>query len=168
LPPIINSNYCGAVAVGEMKLFIELTGTDIDSVLTAASIMACDISDAGYTILPVNTSYAYDTRYGRDITTPYYFQGHCSADTPDICRMLGEKLPAGEICDCLEKMGHTVTIEGETVSIAVPPYRNDFMHGVDIIEDVMIGRAYFPHVKNAIFRNLQVCNQLVCKEISTR
>ncbi len=141
LPPIINSNHCGAVAVGEKRLFIELTGTDMDSVLTATSIMACDMSDAGYRIMPVHIAYPYDTPHGRDITTPYYFQGRCSTDIPYVCKILGETFSTEEISQCLSKMGHAASIEGETISIAIPPYRNDFMHGADIVEEIMIGRG---------------------------
>ena len=48
-PPVINSASIGAVQEGDTSLFIELTGTDIDSLLHTASIVACDVSDMGYT-----------------------------------------------------------------------------------------------------------------------
>jgi len=53
LPPIINSAHLGAVEVGDSHHFIELTGPDLDSLLVACSIVACDFADLGYDILPV-------------------------------------------------------------------------------------------------------------------
>jgi len=138
-PPIINSNYCGAVSVGDKNLFVELTGTDMNSVLTATAIIACDLADAGYRILPVQILYLYDTPYGREMITPYYFQRECSVNIDDVRRILGESLSDKEISGSLKKMDHRVTIKDGTVTITVPPYRNDFMHGVDIIEEIMIG-----------------------------
>ena len=141
MPPIINSNYCGSVEVGQKSLFVELTGTDITSVLTATSIIACDMSDAGYRILPVKVVYPYQTTYGKEVTTPYHFQDDCSVDIDYIRKMLGEPLSVDDISGHLKEMGHEVTLEGERVSITVPPYRNDFMHAVDIVEEIMIGRG---------------------------
>ena len=140
-PPIINSDYCGSVKPGEKNLFIELTGIDISAVLTATTIMACDLADAGFSILPVKIIYPYETAYGREIVTPYCFQKPCAVDIDDACKILGELLSAEAIILYLKKMGHYATIKGNTVSVIPPPYRNDFMHGVDIVEDIMIGRG---------------------------
>lgn len=139
MPPIINSNTCGAVGVGDRKLFAELTGMDMDSVLTAASIIACDMSDMGFEICPVEIAYPYNTPYGRRMTTPFHFQGSCSVEMPAIRKTLGEDLAPETVMASLCKMGHQAEIENETVTISVPPFRNDFMHGVDIIEEIMSG-----------------------------
>ncbi len=73
-PPIINSAKIGAVEGGDKELFIEMTGTDLPSLTLAASIVACDLADAGYTILPVTVEYPYETPFGQKITFPYFFQ----------------------------------------------------------------------------------------------
>jgi len=140
-PPIINSARIGAVQVGDSELFIEMTGSDLPSLTHAASIVACDLADAGHTILPVRIEYPYDTCFGRRITVPWYFQKPVSTDTDRVERLLGEAVPDDEIRTCLERMGVRSTAEGNKVTVEVPPYRNDFMHSVDIIEDIMIGRG---------------------------
>ena len=38
-------------------------------------------------------------------------------------------------------MGNKINIKGNNITLVPPPYRNDFMHPVDIIEEVMIGRG---------------------------
>jgi phenylalanyl-tRNA synthetase beta chain len=156
-PPIINSADLGAVQVGDTDLFIELTGTDQSSVTLAASIMACDLADQGYTIEPVEVEYEYETPFGaafgegNRIVTPFYFQEPVFCSLDRIEKFLGERLGAAECTGALERMGvraeKTVSAErGETLQtegvLAWPPeYRNDFLHAADVAEDVMIGRG---------------------------
>jgi phenylalanyl-tRNA synthetase beta chain len=38
-------------------------------------------------------------------------------------------------------MGNLVSRSGNTLTVTPPPYRNDFLHPVDVIEEIMIGRG---------------------------
>ncbi len=140
-PPVINSAKLGAVEVGDTDLFIELTGTDIDSLLTATSIVACDLADSGFTILPVATRYSYDTKYGREIIAPFYFQRPISVDVDYGSRLLGLEFTTEEAVAAVAKMGCRAKAEGKKISVTVPEYRNDFLHAVDVVEDMMMGRG---------------------------
>jgi len=140
MAPIINSATLGAVKVGDSDLLVEMTGTDMPSLILATSIVACDFADAGYKILPVKIEHPYDTGFGKTVTTPYYFQKSTSATIQAINRLLGSELSGGEIRDALERMGSEVETSGDTVTIWPAEYRNDFLHEVDIIEDVMMGK----------------------------
>ncbi len=139
--PVINSSEIGAVEVGDENLFIELTGTDLPSLILTASIVACDLSDDGFTILPVRVEYPYDTDMGRTITTPFYFQKDISVEVDYARKLLGSDLSDREMTAALERMGIKPTLEGSEIRIEVPEYRNDFLHSVDIIEDIMMGRG---------------------------
>ena len=138
-PPIINSAGLGAVQVGDSELFIELTGSDLPSVTLAASIVACDFADFGYTIEPVLVEYPFDTPFGRSVTFPWYFQKPLSVDAGRASRILGKSLSVDVVASSLEKTGSRVEIHGQYVSAWPAEYRNDFLHQVDLIEDVMIG-----------------------------
>jgi phenylalanyl-tRNA synthetase beta chain len=152
-PPIINSADIGAVQVGDSDLFVELTGTDQISVTLAASIVACDLADQGFTIEPVKVEYEYDTLFGRTVTTPYYFQEPVFCSLSRIEKFVGEKLSADECLAALERMGckaeKAVSLEkgrrdeapAEGVRVYPPEYRNDFLHAADVMEDVVIGRG---------------------------
>jgi phenylalanyl-tRNA synthetase beta chain len=156
-PPIINSADLGAVQVGDRDLFVELTGTDMPSVTLAASIMACDLADQGYTIEPVEVDYEYDTPFGRQVTNPYYFQEPVFCSLARIEKFLGEKLDGDACVAALERMGCRAekarsrekggeagpgqAAEVEGVRAWPPEYRNDFLHAADVAEDVMIGRG---------------------------
>jgi phenylalanyl-tRNA synthetase beta chain len=141
MPPIINSAHLGAVEVGDSHHFIELTGPDLDSLLVACSIVACDFADLGYEILPVRVVYPFDTPYGREMITPYYFQRPVSLDVHEASRVLGEEIDAEEAEKYVRRMGNPVSRSGNTLTVHPPPYRNDFLHPVDVIEEVMIGRG---------------------------
>lgn len=140
-PPIINSAHLGAVEIGDAHHFIELTGPDLDSLLVACSIVACDFADLGYEILPVRVDYPFDTPYGREVTTPYYFQSPVSVDVAEASRLLGERITAEEAEACIRRLGNLVSRSGDTLTVDPPPYRNDFLHPVDVIEEIMIGRG---------------------------
>jgi phenylalanyl-tRNA synthetase beta chain len=138
---VINSAAIGAVEAGDTELFIELTGTELDSLLHATSIMACDFADFGFDVLPVKILYPYDTAYGRELVTPYYFQTPRTVKIPAVNKLLGEELSPAEITSALARMGADSTVTGDEVTLSPPEYRNDFLHGVDITEDIMIGRG---------------------------
>jgi len=151
-PPIINSNDLGAVQVGDDEVFVELTGTDIATLNLAASIVACDLADNGFTIEPVEVEYEFDTPYGKSMVTPYYFQEPIFCSLSRIEKFLGEKLSADECVKALMRMGVKAekandcergqkTEKTEGVRAWPPEYRNDFLHAADVMEDVMIGRS---------------------------
>ncbi|MBQ1662717.1 MAG: phenylalanine--tRNA ligase subunit beta, partial [Treponema sp.] len=143
MAPIINSAHLGAVEVGDSDLLVELTGDDMGSLMLSANIVACDFFDAGYKILPVKIHHAYDTGFGTDVVTPYYYQPTTDARLCAINKKLGCDLTEAQVTDALKRMGNTVSVKkegGETIFTVKPaPYRNDFLHEVDVIEDVMIG-----------------------------
>lgn len=139
MAPIINSATLGAVQVGDSDLLVEMTGTDMTSLLLSANIVACDFADAGYTILPCKVEHPYDTSFGKTIVTPFYFQAPATASLAEVNRILGSQLTAEEVTTALERMGNTVSVAGDKLTVQIPPYRNDFLHQVDIIEDVMMG-----------------------------
>ncbi|MDD4615394.1 MAG: phenylalanine--tRNA ligase subunit beta [Caldisericia bacterium] len=140
-PPVINSAHIGAVEVGDEHLFFELSGTILNDLLLAASILACDCADMGFTILPVRCKYEFDTDYGREITVPYYFQQPAACELNFLRHTLGEHLTNDEIVLALRRMGVFAITDEKMVYVTVPEYRNDFLHPVDIVEDVMIGHG---------------------------
>jgi phenylalanyl-tRNA synthetase beta chain len=138
-PPIINSADLGAVQVGDDELFIELTGSDLPSLSLTASIVACDLADLGFAIEPVEVLYPYDTAFGRSITYPYYFQQPATLDAGRASRLLGRSINIQDCAAACERMGSRAEIHGQFVAVHPAEYRNDFLHAVDLVEDVMIG-----------------------------
>ncbi len=140
-PPIINSNDLGAVKLGDDKLFVELTGTELQSLMLACNIIACDMADMGFTIEHIEIEYPSENVFGTKVVSPLYFQKAISTNIASINKLLGQELSGKEIVEALQRMGNQASIEGQNVTLLPAAYRNDFLHEVDIIEDVMIGRG---------------------------
>jgi phenylalanyl-tRNA synthetase beta chain len=149
MAPIINSATLGAVKVGDKDLMVELTGSDMESLMLSANIVACDFFDGGYEILPVRVDHPYETGLGTTVTAPFYFQPSTKAYLSHINKLLGSAFTTEEAIAALYCMGNKVTArkvtndgnEDTEFVLEPPPYRNDFLHEVDVIEDVMIGRG---------------------------
>ncbi len=146
MPPVINSADVGAVQVGDSSLFIEMSGPGLKDLILCASIMACDMADLGFRIRPIKAIFPEDTEFGREITVPYYFQEKARCTLDDVERVLGLRLTAGECIKALQRMDVDAIsrqdAEGKTIiEIECPVYRNDFLHAVDVVEDIMIGHG---------------------------
>lgn len=143
MAPIINSATLGAVQVGDKDLMVELTGDNMENLILAANIVACDFADCGYTITPIKIEYPYETGFGKTICVPFYFQRATKSFLKNINKLLGSQFDKKQIIESLSRMGsrvETKDVNGDTEFTVWPaPYRNDFLHEVDIIEDVMIG-----------------------------
>ena len=153
-PPIINSADLGAVQVGDSDIFVEITGTEITLVTLAASIAACDFSDNGFLIEPVQIEYEFDTPFGRNIIYPYYFQQPVFCSLARVEKFLGEKLGGADCIQALARMGvkaeksmakergQKTDADVEGILAWPPEYRNDFLHAADIVEDTAIGLGF--------------------------
>ncbi len=143
MAPVINSATLGAVQVGDKDLMVELTGDNMANLLLAANIVACDFADCGYTIHPIRVDHPYDSGFGKSVCAPFYFQQPAKAVLKNVNKLLGSDFSKEQVVKALEVMGNKVEAkdaDGDVEFTVYPaPYRNDFLHEVDIIEDVMIG-----------------------------
>ena len=142
LPPIINSREIGEVKVGDQKLFVEVTGTDLLMVILTLNILAANLADRGATIEAVEVVYPYKTRLGKTVRTPFDFGQARVIPIKTIESALGQRLGSEGICRALSAYGYEARSTGNKVSVKPPPYRNDQMHAVDVVEDVAISRGY--------------------------
>jgi phenylalanyl-tRNA synthetase beta chain len=141
-PPIINSRTLGEVKVGDDYLLIEITGTEMRQVLLACNILAANAVDRGGQVSPVRCVYPYDTPFGREVVTPYDFGDSTLVTSAEMARVLGQEVPLGEVATKLTAYGVGVTREADGLRVTLPPYRRDYMHPVDAIEDYLISAGY--------------------------
>ena len=139
MAPIINSATLGAVQVGDSDLMVELTGDNMENLVLSANIVACDFADQGYTIKPILVKHPYETGLGKDILVPFYFQPSTKTTLGAVNKLLGSDFDMKTVEDALIRMGNYVETNNDEITLKPAPYRNDFLHEVDIIEDVMIG-----------------------------
>ncbi len=141
MPPVINSAGLGAVEPSDDDLFVEVTGTDLSHLLLATAIVACDLTDAGFRIHPVTTRYPYDTPFGREVTAPLAFQEPVRLELTYVGRLLGEPVSGEDALRFLRLAGVEAEVSADRLTVRPPPFRNDFLHPVDAIEEVVIGRG---------------------------
>lgn len=140
-PPIINSRAIGEVVAGDTALFVEATGTDLRSVLLVENILAVDLEDRGWTIEPMVVEYPFETPFGREVRAPYPLTNEVDVPNGDFNRLIGGQLSPDEIATQLRAYGCDVqpsTTDKNKTRVSTPPYRQDYMHPVDAIEDLAI------------------------------
>jgi phenylalanyl-tRNA synthetase beta chain len=128
-------------------LFVEVTGTVLDHVLLATNILAVNLRDRGADILPFATRYPYDTPRGREVVAPHPLPEKRAVAVPleRFRTLLGEEtLGIDEIRNALLAYGLDVRVEGggDYLRVETPPYRVDYLHDVDAVEDFAISRGY--------------------------
>ncbi|MDW7648816.1 MAG: phenylalanine--tRNA ligase subunit beta [Nitrospiraceae bacterium] len=141
-PPIINSREVGEVKVGDDALFVEVTGTDLPMVVLTLNIFAANLADRGAAIEPIDVRYPYKTALGQDVVTPQDLKKSQTLLISTIEQALGQTLGAKEVVKALTAYGYEVQANGNHVTVTLPPYRQDLMHAMDVVEDVAISRGY--------------------------
>jgi len=139
LPPVINSNHSGRVELGKQDLFLEVTGNNQEKVDVALLIAALAFADRGAKIECVKINYldANKSFYTLD-QTPIKLD----FDKQKIFDYLGEELDDSTIIEYLERKHYNAKIEDDKVFVEYPKYRQDILHPVDVIEDIIIECNY--------------------------
>ncbi len=136
MPPIINSEDA-KVTPATRSIFIDATGWDQTAVDEAVRIMATSIAER----FPKSRIGTVDGGNGR--VTPEMALRTMSLDVGYCNRLLGITLPAEKMAECLRKMRFDASIiPGDKIQVAIPPYRTDIMHPIDLVEDVAIAFGY--------------------------
>lgn len=135
MPPIINSDDT-KVTSATKSIFIDATGWDQTAVDEAVRILATSIAER----FPKSRIGTVD---GEGRITPEMAPGKMNLDVGYCNRLLGVPLSGGKITECLRKMRFDAAIiPGGNISVAIPPYRTDIMHPIDLVEDVAIAYGY--------------------------
>lgn len=141
-PPIINSREIGEVRVGDDELFVEVTGTDLSMVVLTLNIFATNLADRGATIEPIEVEYPKNTPLGKRVVTPQDLGKPRTIPIHTIEQALGQKLGMKTVMQALEVYGYAVSGGKGAVKATLPPYRQDLMHPMDVVEDVAMSRGY--------------------------
>jgi phenylalanyl-tRNA synthetase beta chain len=139
LIPIVNSAKTGQVGLNTKEVFIEVSGTDGNTISAALNILVTMFADMGGSV------YTVEVRYPRrKIVTPDLEPKRMKVDLKDVNRLLGMKFGAKDVAALAARMGY----EAKGAYVLVPPYRVDVIHEVDVIEDIAIAYGYNKFVPN--------------------
>jgi phenylalanyl-tRNA synthetase beta chain len=137
MPPIINSESTGKVTENTKNLFIEVTGTNLDTVKTALNVVVCALADRGGKIKSVAIDYGKEK-----IITPNFTPKKIKIKFTDIEKLTGMKFTLKELKTLLEKYQYNVKKAKHCLEVEYPAYRNDILHPIDVIEDILISYGF--------------------------
>ena len=145
-PPVINGRRT-EVSAGSRDLLVEMTGTDQWTVDRMLNIVCYALSARGAQVERVEVEYADGSpgeHAGQTLDRPDLSTKTKTVTHDRVEGVLGVGLEAETVVDCAERAGldaEPTTADGEPAyEVAVPPYRVDALHPLDIVDD--IGRAY--------------------------
>ncbi|MDO9537047.1 MAG: phenylalanine--tRNA ligase subunit beta [Thermoplasmata archaeon] len=135
-PPIINGNIT-TVTDNTTDLFLDLTGTDLNTLKTALNIIAALLAERGGQIQTVKVIYPDEEMILPDMEPRKRLLMVAEANA-----LLGTNYSAEQIVQFLGKMRFGAEASGDEISVQVPGYRNDIIHSVDLMEDIAISAGY--------------------------
>jgi phenylalanyl-tRNA synthetase beta chain len=139
LPPIINSEET-RVTRQTKNFFIDVTGTDQRIVDRALNILATSLAELDKSVTLEEVAIRYDKE---TLVTPNLTPQKLEFELAKSGRVIGVDLTDDDVVANLRKMGHGIAGQSEkVVDVAIPAYRNDIMHPIDLVEDVAIAYGY--------------------------
>ncbi len=136
MPPVINAEVT-RIEPGTRHLLIDVTGTDLGTVLSTLDIIATTLAERGGDIGRIRV----EGLPGVEVT-PILRNKSMRLSTDYASRLLGFSLTAAEAARHLSRMRLDASPgEGEVVA-GIPPFRIDFLHPVDLVEDIAMSIGY--------------------------
>jgi phenylalanyl-tRNA synthetase beta chain len=138
MPPIINSEHT-RVTLETTDFFVDVTGLNERIVNKALNIITTSFAElhSGVTLEAVQIDYADYT-----LTTPDFSEEERWLDPKATARLIGVDLSGEQVKKQLQRMGHRIEGTHGKLRVFSPPYRNDLLHEVDLMEDVAIAYGF--------------------------
>jgi len=138
MPPIINGELT-RITSKTTNLFLDVTGTDYLAVEKSLNILATALADMGGRIEKVHVKYP-----NRTVDSPDLMPQKMKLRINYANELLGLKLSESQVVESLRKCRLDVkTLRNGIVEVAIPAYRIDVLHEVDLVEEVAIGYGYY-------------------------
>ena len=138
MPPIINSEST-RVTMDSHNFFVDVTGLSRRTVDRALAVVVTSLKE----MMP-DCEIEQVTIDGPDgqLITPDLTAAEMTLDVQTAGATIGIDVSADGLRTLLEKMGHRVDGDGDTLRVGVAAWRNDIMHPVDLIEDAAVAYGY--------------------------
>lgn len=136
-PPVINGTLT-EIATSTKSIFVDITGTDFHACNIALNILCQDFYDRGAKVKTVEVRYN-----DRFVITPETAPEIMDLNINAANSLLGVELSPSQIISALAKQRISASIKNErSLECQIPRYRADFLHQVDLIEEVALGFGY--------------------------
>lgn len=165
MPPIINLDRL-KITLDTKNVFIDITGTDRTKVEVVVNQLVCMFSRycaEPFTVEPVRVVLEHN---GESRLTPDLTPRLVPVSKAYINLCLGLELSESEISALLKKMLLSVqSVDGDVLSVLVPPTRLDVLHACDVMEDCAIAYGYNNLVKTKVRLTLLVAKPLPINKV---
>lgn len=133
MPPIINSEETGRVEEQTKNIFVECSGSSLETLNNTLNILVTALAEMGGTICQMCVDYG-----NRKIITPDLAPQKIKFSIENVNSILGLNLKEKDIGKLLSRMG----FDYQNKTAVAPAWRTDILHEVDIIEDIAIAYGY--------------------------
>ncbi len=142
-PPIINGTLT-SVTENTKDIFLDVTGTDFRAVNAALNIVAAALVERGGRIETVAVKYRDFPDGGgeREFSLPDMSPREWTVGSDYVIGLIGPGIKKSDLVPALKAAGMGAELNGDEIKVKVPPYRQDIMHPIDIVEEVAIGYGY--------------------------
>ncbi|MEM0095415.1 MAG: phenylalanine--tRNA ligase subunit beta [Candidatus Bathyarchaeia archaeon] len=138
MPPIINGELT-RVDENTRNLFLDVTGPSFEAVEKSLKVLATALADMGGKLEKVTVHYP-----DRTLVSPNLEPEKMRLRLSYANKMLGLRLSMDEAVHCLRKCRlDAEAVDKDVLEVAVPPYRVDILHEIDLAEEVAIGYGYY-------------------------
>ena len=131
-PPIINGELT-KVREDTTDMFIDITGSSDSLINYSLNILLTALEKRGAKIEAVSVG-------GR--LKPDLSPRLMEVDADSARKLLGLEIGNKDMANLLERMGYGATIKKSSIETAVPAFRADILHPVDIMEDIAIAYGF--------------------------
>lgn len=138
MPPIINSNKTGKITLDTKEVFIECSGFNKPYLIKTLNMIVTALADIGGKIYAMEIN---DQKEGKYLS-PNLLPEKMPFSIDSVNNLIGIKLSEKDLIKNLEKMGLGFEKNKSETFALIPSYRTDFLHEVDIAEDVAIAYGY--------------------------
>ena len=137
LPPIINSEATGRVSEKTADVFIEVSGYKQEIVSAALIVMAQAFAMRGGKIKNVKIKYGKSEE-----TTPQVKTKKTALELDYINKIAGKDFSAKQAIELLSRARFDAKAKGKKIEAVYPSYRQDILHKIDIVEDLLISFGF--------------------------
>ncbi|HDI86325.1 MAG TPA: phenylalanine--tRNA ligase subunit beta [Candidatus Korarchaeota archaeon] len=138
IPPILNGELT-RVTESTRNLFIDVTGPDLRAISQALVLITTALAERGGRIGTVAVRYLGEPG---ELITPDLSTSELTVDVKYVNSVMGINLTPEEISDLLRRVRLGAEVQGDSVRVLIPPYRFDFLHPVDVVEEVAQAVGY--------------------------
>ncbi len=135
-PPIINGNIT-TVTESTTDLFLDLTGTDLNTLKVALNIIATLLAERGGRIESVKVLYP-----DSEMVLPDLAPRIRTLSVLETNALLGTEYSGELMAEHLRRMRFGAEASGSNVKVQIPGYRGDIIHSVDLMEDIAISAGF--------------------------